>query len=228
MDMRKMIFVGVFLLGSGAAAAHAQECTSSQDDAVKCFVTHAVKTNLTSPRYGMTLAQFRAYGVAVSHILQSQSTSMVLAGTASGIADAMPPTNANGSANPAAQTTALNAIVNDLVTSGIVTIPAEVNTQDLEWFSLDLVSSMGQNSGVMLSAGTPLRLMDSYIVASTVNGVVNWTQANAALATMVSNLTSAGLLKLPSTVTVAQVTALVQSIAQAIYNYKTATNRAQL
>ena len=30
MDMRKMIFVGVSLLGSGAAAAHAQECTSSR------------------------------------------------------------------------------------------------------------------------------------------------------------------------------------------------------
>ena len=74
-----------------APSARAQACTATQDAAVECFVSTAVRTNLTALRYGMTLPQFQAYGVAISKILQAQQTYLVLAGMSSAVSDAMPP-----------------------------------------------------------------------------------------------------------------------------------------
>jgi len=71
-------------------------CTASSDAAVQCFVANAVATGLTQPRYGMTLAQFQAYGVAVTKILQTDQTYLGLVGLCSEIAAALPPTNAEG------------------------------------------------------------------------------------------------------------------------------------
>src|SRR5271155_1213926 len=104
MQSSKLILVLVLSLFAMAvlsppAAAQSTNCTSSQQAAVQCFVANAVATDLTKPRYGMTLPQFEAYGVAVSHILQTHTTYLMLVGTSSAIADAMPPTNANGTAN---------------------------------------------------------------------------------------------------------------------------------
>jgi hypothetical protein len=73
-----------------------------------------------------------------------------------------------------------------------------------------------------------LRIVDSYTVSATSGGVVNWTKVNSSLATMVSNLATVGLLKLPPGVTIAQAQAFTQSLAQTIYTYKVATGRATL
>jgi hypothetical protein len=230
MKMRKVAMVGVCLsvVAMAAGRSVAQGCTSSQDAAVQCFVGNAVKTNLSSLRYGMTMSQFKAYGVAVSKILQLQQDYLVLAGMASAIADAMPPTNADGSANPAAQQTAVGAIVQAEISSGLVTVPAEVSEQQMNFFSLDMVTSMNETKGIMLSPGFLLRVTDSYIVTATTSGVVNWTTVNSNLATMVSNLSSAGLLKLPVSVTLAEAQSFAQNLARAIYAYKQATGRASL
>jgi hypothetical protein len=231
MRIRKLLIVGV-CLAAGAAiaapAAYSQACTSSQDAAVECFVGNAVRTNLTSLRYGMTMSQFKSYGVAVSRILQAQQDYLALAGVASAIADAMPPTNTDGSANTAAQQAAVTAIVQAEITDGLVTIPAEVSEQQMIWFSLDMVTSMNETKGIMLSPGFLLRITDSYIVTATTNGVVNWTTVNSSLATMVSSLSSAGLLKLPASVTLADAQTFSQALAQAIYTYKAATGRTSL
>ena len=176
----------------------------------------------------MTMSQFKAYGVAVSRILQAQQDYLALAGVASAIADAMPPTNADGSSNAAAQQAAVTAIVQAEITDGLVTIPAEVSEQQMIWFSLDMVTSMNETKGIMLSPGFLLRITDSYIVTATTNGVVNWTHANANLASMVSSLSSAGLLKLPASVTLADAQTFSQNLAQAIYTYKVATGRTSL
>jgi hypothetical protein len=233
MKIRKIAWAGVWL---GAAitqawspAAHAQQnCQASQTAAVDCFVADAVKTDLTSLRYGMNMAQFKAYGVAVSKILQAQQDYLVMAGMASAIADAMPPTNANGTANAAAQSAAVNAIVHAEILCGLVTLPSQVNQQQAQWFSLDAVSSMNTANGVMLSPGFLLRAIDSYVVTATSSGTVNWTQVNSQLAGMVSGLSSAKLLKLPPTVTLSNAQLFAQDVAQAIYNYKQATGRATL
>jgi hypothetical protein len=230
MGMGKTICVGVCLAVALAAArpAHAQGCSSSQDAAVQCFVGNAVRTNLLRVHYGMTLSQFKAYGVAVSKILQTQPTYMVSLGMASAVADAMPATNANGSTNQGAQDLAVTQIVQAEVSNGLVVVPAESNTQDLIWFSLDLVTATTDQQGLRLSPGMLLRIVDSYVVAATANGIVNWALVDAGLSGAVDNLASAGLLKLPSTITVSQLKSFVNTLAQIIYNYRVATGRPAL
>src|ERR1700688_1219457 len=114
MILRKLLMTGA-LLGTAAAVAapaHAQsQCTRSQDTAVQCFAQYALKTGIFTLHYGMTATQFNTYGISVSKIIQAPQTNLVLFGLASAVADAMPPTNADGTANQAAQTNAMNAIV---------------------------------------------------------------------------------------------------------------------
>jgi hypothetical protein len=231
MRTRRIAIAGVCLAAitqAWAPAAHAQNCVANQDAAVGCFVGNSVRTGLTSLRYGMNMSQFKAYGVAVSKIMQAQQDYLVLAGMAGAIADAMPPTNANGTANTSAQQTAVNAIVHAEILCGLVALPSTVNEQHAKWFSLDMVGSMNEINGIMLSPGFLLRVTDSYIVNATTKGVVNWTQVNSQLASMVSGLSSAGLLKLPASVTLANAQLFAQDLAQAIYAYKQATNRPSL
>jgi hypothetical protein len=187
-----------------------------------------VRSNLVTLQYGMTMSQFKSYGVSVSKIVQQQPTALAVVGLASAVADALPPTNANGTANPSAQTAAVNAIVDAGIADDIITVPAETNSQDLKWFSLDLVNAMNASNGILLSPGTMLRVIDSYVVTATTNGTVNWTQANSGIAAMITNFASAGLLKLPATVTTTQAIQFAQSLAQVTYTYRTSTARASL
>jgi len=231
MNLRKWAWVVVCLVAAMlpmAALAAQPNCTASQNAAVECFVSNALQTNLLTLQFGMTTAQFKAYAVSVSKILQDQQTYIVMLGMASAVADAMPATNANGTANTAAQDAALASIVSAAAADGLVTIPANSTQQDLVWFSEDLVTAMGTSQALMLSPGTMLRVVDSYVVNNTSNGTVNWPQVNSTLATMVSNLSTLGLLKLPSGVTLAQAQAFTQTLANIIYTYKTATGRTTL
>jgi hypothetical protein len=211
-----------------APAARAQSCNASQDAAVQCFVSAAVKTNLTSLRYGMTLPQFQAYGVAISKILQARQTYLVLAGMSSAVADAMPPTNADGSPNLAAQQAANTSVVATEISSGIVALPAETTQQHLIWFTWDLTNGMNQSAAILLTPGFLLRTIDTYVVNATTSGVVNWPQVNANLAKLVTSLQNAVILKLPPNITAAQVISFAQSLAHIIYTYKTTTGRATL
>jgi hypothetical protein len=229
MSIAKLLLAGVCLTTASAGpVVHAQGCAAGQDAAVQCFVGNAVRTNLLSIQYGMTMSQFKAYGVSVSKIVQTQPTSLVVLGLASVVADALPPANLDGSANQAAQDTAMNSIVDAGIASNFLAVPAETNSQDLKWFSLDLVRVMNVNSGIMLSPGTMLRVIDSYVVNSTTNGAVNWTQVNSGVAVIINNLASAGMLKLPATISTAQAIQFAQSLAQITYAYRTATGRSSL
>ena len=229
MNLKNIVLVGVCLLVvSAAPSLRAQSCSSGQDAAVQCFVGNAVRTNLVTLQYGMSMSQFKAYGVSVSKIVQQQPTALAVVGLASAVADALPPTNADGSANVAAQTAAINSIVDAGIANNFLTLPAETTSQDLKWFSLDLVNVMNTNNGILLSPGTMLRVIDSYVVTATVSGTVNWTQANSGILTMINNFATAGLLKLPATITTAQAIQFAQSLAQITYTYKTATGRTTL
>jgi hypothetical protein len=232
MGLKKLALLGI-CLGAAASAtpsARAQSCTASQAAAVQCFVANAVTTKITTPRYGMTLAQFEAYGVAVSLIVQTHHTYLLLTGIASAIADAMPPENASGSPNQTAQDLAVSQIVDAAIAGGFVAPPAGTTAQDLQWFTLDLVTAMNDNEGMlqMLTPGVALRMIDSYIVTSTSSGTVNWTVVDASLSSTVDNFMTAGLMKLPSGHTAAQVKTLVNSLAQAVYAYKVSTKRVTL
>ena len=209
MIFRKLFLTGALLgiTAAFAATAHAQsqtQCTKNQDAAVQCFAGYALKTGIFTLHYGMTATQFNSYGVA------------------------MPPTNADGTVNQTAQTNAMNAIVVAEITSGLITIPAETSQQQLQWFSLDMATAMDANKGILMSPGTLLRIVDSYVVPQTVNGSVNWAVVNSNLATMVGSLSTLGLLKLPATITTAQVTTFAQSLALSIYDYKVTTGRSAL
>lgn len=206
-------------------------CTTSSDAAVQCFVANAVTTGLTQPRYGMTLAQFQAYGVAVTKILQTDQTYIVLVGLASAIADAMPPTDADGIFDTAAQGTAIAQIVAAAATDGFIWPPSGTDLQDLQWFTQDLVNAMNVNQQVLqiLTPGVTLRIIDSYIITATgSDGTVNWPQVNASLATLVATFISSGLVRLTPSLTTAQLTAFVTALAQTISTYKATTNRASL
>ncbi len=211
-------------------AAGQTNCTASANAAVECFVANAVTTKLTKPRYGMSLAQFKTYGVAVSQILQTHHTYLVLTGLASAIADAMPPTNADGSANQSAQDIAVSQIVDAATTAKFAPAPSGANVQDLQWFTLDLVTAMNDNDGVMqmLTPGVGLRVIDSYVVTATSGGNVNWAQADSKIDIAINNLITSGLLKVPAGMTVIEVKSFANSIARAIYAYKVATNRTAL
>jgi hypothetical protein len=213
--------------------AHAQKpsnCTASQADTIECFVFNAVATKITQPRYGMSLAQFETYGVAVNDILQTHHTYIVLVGLSSAVADALPPTNADGSANLAAQDLAVQQIVSAAVSDNLANIPSGANLQDMQWFTLDVTGAMNDNNDVLslFTPGVSLRMIDSYVVTATTNGTVNWTEVNSSLAAAVNNFVSAGLVKIPPSMTSAQVTSFVESVAQAIYSYRTSTNRKSL
>jgi hypothetical protein len=229
MILKNIGLAGVCLLVvSAAPPLRAQGCASGQDAAVQCFVGNAVRTRLVTLQYGMTMSQYKAYGVSVSKIVQQQPTALAVVGLASAVADALPPTNANGSANQAAQTAAIDSIVEAGIANNFLTLPAQTTSQDLKWFSLDLVNVMNTNNGILLSPGTMLRVIDSYVVTANVNGQINWTQANSGIATMITNFASAGLLKLPATISINQAVQFAQSLAQITYGYKTATGRTTL
>jgi hypothetical protein len=233
MQLSKLILVSAFSLFAMAAlsrpaSAQSTNCTSSQQAAVQCFVANAVATDLTKPRYGMTLAQFEAYGVAVSEILQTHHTYLVIVGTSSAIADAMPPTNANGSANQSAQDLAVTQIVSAEVSDGLAN--ATVALQDLQWFSLDVTGAMNDNDGVMglLTPGVSLRIIDSYVITGTTNGTVNWTTVDASLSQAVDSFIASGMFKVPEPMTTAEVKTFVNSLAHIIYDYKVSTGRKSL
>jgi len=232
MRVRKFAFLGMFLGAAlcAASAMSAQNCTASKHAAIQCFVANAVATKITEPRYGMTLPQFQAYGVAVSEILQTNHTYLVLIGISSAIADVMPPRNADDSVNQAAQELAVSQIVDAVIAGGFAPTPANVTAQDLEWFTLDLVAAMNHNDGMMqmMTPGVGLRIIDSYVITGTSNGSVNWPQVNASLANAVQSFITAGLMKIPAGQSATQVEIFVSSVAQAIYAYKVSTNRATL
>lgn len=237
MNVCRPLFVGVFLLGAVLVAPPARSqstatnCTASQQSAVRSFVANAVATDLTKPRYGMTLAEFQSYGYAVAEILQTHQTYVVLVGVSSAVADAMPPTNSDGSPNQTAQDNAVTQAVAAANTLGFTAPPAGTSLIDLEHFSLDITGAMNDNNRVLelLTPGISLRIIDSYIITGTgSDGTVNWPQVNASLTTLVANFISSGLVRLTPSLTTAQLTAFVTALAQTISTYKASTNRTSL
>ena len=235
MHLSNKLFAGIFLVlavgaVSNSAAAQTTNCTSSQQAAIQCFVSNAVTTKLTHTRYGMTLPQFEAYGVAVNDILQMHRTYLMLVGESSAIADAMPPTNASGTANQAAQDLAVTQFVNAAIATQMAHTSATVTQQDLDWFSLDITNAMNDNQGLMtmLTPGVSLRIIDSYIVTGTTNGTVNWTTVDASLSTAVDNFIASGMMKVPAPITTTEVKTFVTMVAHSIAEYKVSTGRKTL
>jgi hypothetical protein len=227
-----IVFATAILLCSVAAPVNAQtlmSCSASQSAAVKCFVSNAVATKILSVPSGMNMSTYDSYAVAVLRITQDTNVSVILLGTTSAIADAMPATNSDGSADATAQTNAVNSIINSEILTGIIALPAQTTEVQLQTFAQQTVTDMTGFTGVSLSPGAVLRLIDSYIITGTsTTGTINWTTVNANLTTAVNNLVSSGLLKLPAGVTQAQFTTFVEDVAQSIAAYKSTTGKKSL
>ena len=233
MALRKYLVVLVCLVSGSLLALSteaATNCTSSQQAAIECFVANAVATDLTKPRYGMNLVQFESYGVAVSQILQTHQTYLVIVGVASAAADAMPPTKSNGAANLLAQQQAISEIVAAASTAGLVPIPPQTTLHEMQWFALDVSGAMNDNDGVLqlLTPGVALRMIDSYVVTATSGTDVNWTEVQTNLTNAVNSFVKAGLIKIPAGMTAAKISTFANAIAHIIYAYKEATGRKSL
>ena len=228
----QIIPVVILALCASALPAHAQTfyyCGTSQSLAAKCYVNNAVQSGTLSIPTGMSMQQFQAYGVAVLRVLQSGHTYFMVLGASAAISDAMPPTNADGSANQAAQDAAVNAIIDAALTNGLITLPNNVNEGQVQQFARDTTDKMNTNDGPSFSPGGVLRMIDSYMITYTdSSGNVNWTSVNSALNTAVTNMIGSGMIKIPSGMNAGQVSQFAVGVAQAIETYKTATNRKSL
>jgi hypothetical protein len=232
MDWRKlfgtMLCVALLLAGARPVQAQSGQCNSSQSAAVQCFVKNAVNTGLATLPPGMTLTQFQAYGVTVSTIVQNPTLVVFLMGMTAAAADALPPTNADATANQAAQDNAVNSIVDAGLNTGLISLPANTNASQLKLLARELTASINQNAGVVISPGALLRVLDSYLTSSTSAGTIDWAQVSTDISTLVDGLVSAGLLKLPANLSASNVKQFAYSMAVAIENYKLATGKATL
>ena len=203
-------------------------CLTNPQAAIDCFVMDGVATNLMTIPAGMSLQQYEAYSVAIWNILQSDSDTMMLVGTMSAVADAMPPTNSDGSANQAAQNAAVNAIVEAMLENTLITLPAATSQGQMQAFAQQLVARMNPSGEISLSPGVLLRVIDSYVVQATSNGTVNWTNADNAISGAINSLVATGIMKIPSNVQTTQVDQFATQLAQIIYAYKQATGKTKL
>ena len=229
----RVLILGIIGFFSIAAASAQVQRTTSQDAAVQCFVKNAVSARLASLPSGTSIAQYEAYGVAVSKILQSPTVVTFLAGMTSAIADALPATHANGSPDASAQTNAINGIVAAGLKDGLFTLPAEVSITQLQQVAQNMTTLVGQNTGLLISPGALLRTLDSYLVSATSSGsgaaaTVNWLQVTNGLSTLVDNLVSTSLMKLPAGIASSDVKQFALDVCTAIEQYKLATQKAHL
>jgi hypothetical protein len=152
-----------------------------------------------------------------------------LLGMASAAADAVPPTNADGTENLAAQNTFVNGVIAAGLKDDIITLPAQTTSAQIEEFARELTLGMAGNAGVTISPGAFLRALDGYILAATSStGTVNWLQVTTSIASLVSALQTTGLMKLPASITTVNVQQFALDTANAIVVYKLATGKAHL
>ena len=217
-------------LASGSEMRAQDKCIVSPDAAVKCFARNAVRSGLTTMPPGMTMSQYKAYGVSVSHIVRTPPTLVFLLGTMGAAADALPPVNADGGTpNTAAQERAVGAIVDAALKTGFISLPQGSTPVHLKMFALSVADTMGQNTGVTISPGALLRLLDSYLVgARSANGAVDWANVRAQIHGLVDGLVQSGLLRLPNGVSSDGVKQFANDVAVAIDAYKAATMRSRL
>ncbi len=222
--------LGLLLAVPVPSRAQTTGCNASPDAAVKCFVRNAVNTGLTTLPAGMTMTQYKAYGVSVSNIVQTPPTLVFLLGTMGAAADALPPHNADGvTPNPAAQDAAVGAIVHAALLHRLIALPEDTTADQLKIFAQSICGVMGQYGGVSVAPGFLLRFLDSYVVnATTADGRVDWNKVRVHISNLVNGLVSSGLLKLHAGASAHNVKEFASDIAVIIHDYKAATGRTKL
>jgi hypothetical protein len=205
-------------------------CDSSPEAAVDCFVVNAVKTGLADVPEGMTMDEFRAWGVSVAGMLSQPGASVLAFGLASAVAEAMPPVSLNGvDSDASAQTAAVDAIVKSAIASRMLVLPEDVSGADAARLVRRMAESFSGYNGPSLNSGTVLRVLDAIVVDATDStGHADWSKVNANIAKLVDSLIAIGLLTVPAGTTAGEIKLFAQDTALAIYNYKLATGQPRL
>ncbi len=222
--------VSVLLLAALPARAQKTGCNASPDAAVQCFVRNGVNSGLARVPAGMSMADFRAYGVSVSKIVQTPPTLVFVLGTMAAVADALPATSANSSApNQAAQDAAVDAIVDAGLKAGLIALPENTTAEQLKMFAHSVCAAMDQYHGAAVAPGAMLRFLDSYVMSATsAGGMVNWSKVQASISNFIDSLVSSHLLTIPAGSSAGAAKQFANDVAVAIHNYKTATGKTAL
>jgi hypothetical protein len=223
-------WLGLLLAVTVPARSQTTGCTASPDAAVMCFVKNAVSAGLTTLPAGMTLRQYKAYGVSVSNMVQTPLTLVFLLGTMGAAADALPAVNADGvTPNQAAQDAAIGAIMDAALRDGLIALPAGTTADQLKLFAHSICGAMAQYGGVSIAPGSLLRFLDSYLVNATMaDGTVDWNKVRTNISTLVDSLVASGLLKLPAGGSADNVKQFASDVAVIIHDYKVATGKTTL
>ncbi len=234
MSFRKSVFfsaifsAAIALSASGAGAQ--SNCTASQSAAIKCFVSNAVATKITATRHGMTLADYESYGVSVNAIIQSDHTYLVLVGISSAVADAMPPTNADGSANASAQ----NSAIGTLVSRRGGRSPRQYDFRRHHGRSSVLHHGRRQRherQQQLPRSAHPWRLAPHHRFLRRLRHHQRHRQLDRSQhwhRFRHSNMVAAKMIHIPPGVSEADIKSFAQTLGKAIYNYKVATKRTTL
>jgi len=231
--MLARIVVSVILLGGLLTVlpgtVQAQRCDRTADAAVACFAKNATATGLVIVPPGMSVGDYTKYAVAVSHVLQTPTATVFLMGISGAVADALPPTNTDGTPNQSAQNAAVNAILDAALRDGMVALPDGASSDQLKLMARQFTGAMAENSGVTISPGAVLKVLDSYVVASTSStGSVDWPTVTSGISAMVDGLISAGMLKLPSGIVAGNVKQFAIDVSHVLYDYRQVTQKARL
>jgi len=231
--MGARIVVSVLLLGGLLTAlprtAQAQKCDKDPDGAVVCFAKNAISSGLVTVPPGMSPHDYTDYAVGVSHGIQTPTATMFVLGISGAVADALPPTNTDGTPNQSAQNAAIDSILDAALRDGMVVLPEGTTSDQFKLMARQFTGAMAENSGVTISPGAVLKVLDSYVVASTSStGSVDWPTVTTGISAMVDGLISADMLKLPSGIAAGNVKQFATDVSHAVYEYRQATRKARL
>jgi len=224
-----------------ARAQFPATCTAAQNAAAKCVAGTALNAKLLLVPSGIAPSPDGTLDLASPRAPRSRSIAVTIAAALFAVADAMPPANANGSPNAAAQIAAINAIIEAAVSRGILPLPARTTLAQLQSLAQSSAANAAadsnaeadagddRNDDASLSPATVLRVIDSYIVTATdANGNVRWATADAGISAAIGNLLSSGMIQLPSGMTLSKLDLFAGDVARAIAAYKSATGRRSL
>jgi hypothetical protein len=129
-----------------------------------------------------------------------------------------------GTSRPIAQQAALKAMVDALVQFGIVPVPAAPATVN-DYYALALALGDAQNryNGLQMTGIT--RLLATIVMndMDQTTGIVNWTQAQTDIETMVGTWITLNLITVPNGVTASQLSSFALAIAHAVNTFNAAS-----
>jgi hypothetical protein len=74
----------------------------------------------------------------------------------------------------------------------MISLPANTTANQLKLLARQVTATIDQNTGVVISPGALLRVLDSYLISAASGGTVDWAQVPTNISNLVDGLVSAG------------------------------------